>query len=695
MLDIQDVINRVVLYKPGADIELLRKAFKYAEDAYDGSYRLSGDPYILHALSVCMILIPLRPDEDILVAALLHGLPMLKDFNRDEVLKSFGKDILFLVEQFHYLRNLVLNVDHSDPEAMRKTLMTMSKDLRVLIIRLADALNNMETLEFVAAAKRRELSMQAYHVYAPLAARLGFYHIKSRLEDLAFRYLHQKEYQHLRFQLDDYIRQQEKVVDHIKLELEDFLKKNKVEATIQGRVKNLYSIYKKMKRKNRTTLDDIHDIFAFRIILPTVFNKKGDELTGHLYTLMGLIHSHWTPLLYRFKDYVAFPKPNGYRSLHTTIIGFIPHAKHQPVEIQIRSETMHQQAEFGIASHWLYDEVKGKKRFVSNRDESSLDGYSMKLKDYILWFNGLDELKSKPEDLTDFKKQKVDFFKNRIFVFTPKGEVHDLPEGSTPVDFAYIVHTDVGHRCKGAKVNGSIVSLDYKLQNGDVVDILTSNQLAPKSQWLSFVKTSGAKTKIKAFLHKSEAGQDLLMYSLPKNQVPMKPTVLKDTPKKPKRLLSAFLPLQKNDSPIVYVSGEKGVPYKISLCCKPVIPDQIVAYVSRGNAVRIHKFDCRLIKKFEEERIIDASWNQPKSKSKGLKSAVFMIQALDRVGFIGDVGNLAAELDINIISFVLKKKVGDLINKELVIEYENKTQLNTILQRLKALKSVITVTVAK
>lgn len=741
MITIDQIIEKIQVYNPDIDVARIRDSFEYAKFHLRGVYRVSGDPALIHALMVTDNLLTFKPDENSIVASLLHDVCKTEAYNPDEITQKFGEDVASLIAGMEKLQSVHLKGGKSDLEAFRRMLLSMAKDLRLVLIRLADLLHDLLSLDFVPQVRRKEIAREILDVYAPIASRLGIYAVKCQLEDLAFKYLYPDKYNDLLSQLEDYLRKQEKFLDKIKKQLSDFLVEQKIQGRVEGRRKNLYSVYRKMKKKSKASLNEIYDIFAFRIILPTRFHRNGTENTEKLYTLLGLIHSHWTPLSDRFKDYIAVPKPNGYKSLHTTLVGDTHRNFDQPFEVQIRSEAMHQQAEFGFAAHWLYEDTKG---FSSrgDRQHNSAELHELKTKRYQEWLDGLVSLQKELAQGKDIgNKMKLDMFHDHIFVFTPDGDVKDLPKGSSPVDFAYAVHTDIGHRCQGAKVNGSIVPLNYQLKNGDRVEIIMKSKADPKPHWLSFVKSPNTKAKIKSYfkgldnqqsfkdgkelVNKYLAGMGRPMldenlsifrrYEHHKLSLKERQSLVEDIGNgavnvtvvlkkifasaedslKKKRSVepavikkSAFVQEQKKNE--IFIAGDSDVPYKLSPCCKPQAGDAIVGYVTRGNAVRIHQQSCSFLTKSDPERILEASWGYQIHQHR-LMPVIIDLKAIDRVGLIRDIASTIASFNVNIVDFTLKERRDNLIHRHMVLEVTDEEQYQKILKRLRQVRNVIEV----
>ncbi|MFA5352364.1 MAG: RelA/SpoT family protein, partial [Candidatus Gracilibacteria bacterium] len=483
--DLKKILSVVGSYLPDANLERISEAYKFAEEKHAGQMRFSGEPYFIHPVAATMHLLSLKPDEDTIIACLLHDVIEDTDTDVEAIQKKFGKTVAQLCMDMEKLGTVRYQGQERQIENLRKMFVAMARDLRVIFIKLADRLHNMETLEFVRPDKQQRIAQETLQVYAPIAARLGIFEFKAKLEDLAFKVLHPEDYAKLKKELAGSIENQEAFVSKAKKELKNILQKEGIKVEVFGRVKHLYSIWRKMKLKNYPSLDELYDLFALRVITKT---------TAECYATLGIIHNHYTPLSRRFKDFIAVPKPNGYRSLHTTVIGL---SRQSPTEIQIRTQEMHEQAEYGAAAHWQYS---AKKKSVKVDEE--------KLK----WVKNLVELHEKMQDNEEFQENLTsDVLENRIFILTPHGDVFDLPEGATPIDFAYAVHTGVGNTAVGAKVNGKIVKLDEKLHNGEVVEIITRKDAKPNRFWLSFVKTSGAKSKIKAHFGQMDQGENLTL----------------------------------------------------------------------------------------------------------------------------------------------------------------------------------------
>lgn len=592
-------------------------------------------------LDIIDSLIPLRPDEDTLFAALLHRV-FVNGFVDGEIIEEvFGSDVFGILSGVKNLESLIYveNDRAVQVENLRKMILVMAKDIRVILVSLACRLYKMRNLEKMKdKAGVVAYSAETLNLYVPICERLGIYRFKSQLEDLSFKYSNPEEYKDISKQLNKLRGGCDLSIAFIKEQLEIFLESRGIKADVSGRIKNFYSIYRKLKGKGSDFIGDLDDIFAMRVIVSAKTDEEGEELTDHLYAVLGLVHAEWKPISSRFKDYLAVPKPNGYRSLHTVVLGLAPKDTDQPVEIQIRDSQMHREAEYGIASHWIYKESGKGVRMESQKE----------------LMRGLEGIRSEFDLEYDVIKEiEIDLFKDKIFVLTPKGEVKELLAGSIVLDFAYSVHTDIGNRCVMAKVNGSVASLDYELANNDVVEIIIGKDVKPKLRWLSMVKTNQAKTKIKAWFNSRnkesniKEGRRLLNVHLERLGKPIldqKYTILKNYSKKAltlsqreglveevgnggklasdvvKRVYPYKNPVvnkvvRSRKARKVYslenkilVGGEDGLPLKIAACCKPKMGNPIVGYVTRGNSITIHKSSCHLLDSLNHERVVLADW---------------------------------------------------------------------------------------
>ncbi len=622
---IEGIIKTVKGYLPDFNEKRIKSAYELAAKAHEGQKRDSGDPYIQHPLEVTNILLTMKPDEDSIVASLLHDVLEDTDMKPDDLRKMFGEGVIPLLKGLEKLRKVHYRGRERQIENLRKMFLAMGKDIRVILIKLADRLHNMRTLEYLTKPdKRKRIAEETLTIYSPIASRLGIYRFKNELDVLCFQHLYPKDYEHITKELAKLTSLQSNIVKNSKNILLKTLEKFDLDVFIEGRVKNIYSIHKKLKRKGKNYISELYDIFALRIIVDT---------EAECYQALGVIHKNWTPLSRRFKDYIAVPKANGYQSLHTTLIGLCPKLHNYPLEVQIRTKDMDDVAKFGIAAHWQYKDQKS----------------SMTLNEQKLpWVQSLVELHESLKGNAEFiESLSVDIFHDRIFVLTPKGDVIDLPHDATPVDFAYNIHTSIGHTCKGAKVNGRIVPLDYKLKNGQVVEILTSNMEQPNRYWLSFVATSSAKSRIKQWFNTQDSekilrmGKEMINKKLKQfNQPSLDPNfsifktyggqrlsirerenliervgngsinsldvikkvlpinqIMKRSSKEElaKEVLAESISFE--EKPEVLITGEKGHKTQIASCCTPVPGDPIIGYITRGRGVTIHKQKCCFCRK--------------------------------------------------------------------------------------------------
>ena len=479
MLSIEDVINQVKSYNPEADTKLLKDAYQFAAVAHAGQKRLSGEDYIQHALACAFNLAKIRLDLATIVAGLLHDVPEDTNFTLEDIKKKFGKEVAKLVEGITKLGTLKYRGLERYAENLRKMFLAMTDDIRIILVKFADRIHNLQTLSAIRPDKRKRIALETLEIYAPIANRLGMGEMRGTLEDLAFPYVYPKEYAWVEDLAQNRLRLEVKYIERIKKIIQKELVENKIEiSSIHGRIKHLYSLYKKLLERDKD-INKIYDLIAIRIITKNV---------ADCYRVLGVIHKKWTPLKGRIKDYIAQPKPNGYQSIHTTVFA----ERGKIVEFQIRDEQMHELAECGVAAHWHFKENQNRRL----------------TKEATVWLKGLLEIQKKIANHQDYLREvKVNIFQNRIFVFTPKGDVIDLPENATPVDFAYHIHTDIGNKCVGAVINDQIASLDSRLKSGDVIEILINKQRQlPNEEWLNFAQTGLARDKIKQSLRKKQAG---------------------------------------------------------------------------------------------------------------------------------------------------------------------------------------------
>ena len=696
------------------------KAFELADKAHEGQLRASGEPYIMHPLAVAEILAHLQIDHITLIAALLHDVVEDTEYTKEDIEKLFGAEVAFLVDGVTKLNQFQYETkEDRQMENYRKMILAMAKDVRVVVIKLGDRLHNMRTLKHMRSDKQKRIAKETLEIFAPLAHRLGIFNVKWELEDLSFRYLEPDKYYDLVDQMKQKRQAREDIVNDTMEQLTKALGEAGIKADIKGRPKHFYSIYKKMKKDNRD-LSQIYDLLAVRVIVDTV---------PDCYAVLGIAHSIWKPLPYRFKDYISMPKSNMYQSLHTTVIGTMG----QPVEIQIRTWEMHRVSEYGVAAHWRYKE--GNKGADKEFDQK------------VAWLRQVLEWQdtSNPKELVN--ALKLDVFSGEVFVFTPKGDVVKLPIGSVPLDFAYRVHTDVGHRCVGAKVNGKIVPLDYTLQNGDIVDIITSKTGKPSLDWLNIVGSSESKNKIRNWFKRENKEENIekglealereakrLNYSwkelccdnriqqvvkqLKSNTenelyaacgyggIPVSTVLLRlvelykkskehEDARKTTEQIIEKLKVQgakkaKNGTGVL-VKGEPGVMVRMAKCCNPVPGDDIIGYITRGRGVSVHRSDCTSLGHTPEdlERMIEVSWDEASSESFHVG---IDIQAYDRSGILMEVMAVLSELKITITNMnakVLENTKNVMIN--IVVEIRDISQLDFVMTKLRRIREVYTV----
>ena len=671
--ELYEQLLKQAAYIKGLDKGLLQETYAFAVAAHAGQKRVSGEDFMIHPLKTALTLTRLKVDQETLLAALLHDVVEDSELNLSELENKFGPGVARLVDGVTKLSKMqyVASLEERQVESLRKMFLVMAKDLRVILIKLADRLHNMNTLEFLAPEKRSRKALETLEIYAPLADRLGLGQIKWQLEDEAFRYLYPLQYQKLARTLAATHRDREQYIDNIKQIIEREARKSKINTQVNGRTKNLYSIYKKMQTKQKG-LEEIYDIFALRVVVSSV---------ADCYAVLGVIHDLWRPKPGRFKDYIAVPKANGYQSLHTTVFG--PNGT--LTEIQIRTEQMHEEAEFGVPSHWYYKE-KGHKT-TGKTPPAQME-----------WVNKIIELQENLKGGDEFLHGlKIDIFQDRIFVFTPQGDVKDLPVGATCVDFAYSVHTELGHRMKGCKLNGVMVPINTVLKTGDLIDIISNKaQSGPKRDWLKFAITSHAKSKIKAWFkeqaagHNIEIGGDLLnkkleqiksglqFKNISKSKMQQALSALQypdleaalaaigegvlTTSQLVRQIFDRSELLGTEEFPVlqakrvkklpqaslrVIVAGEENLLTRLANCCQPLPGEPIIGYVTRGKGVSIHRVDCSGIKRFDRDRLLTASWRAQNAVAK-LNRVSIRVSGDDRLGVFRDVVDVVSTEKVNI-----------------------------------------------
>ena len=722
------LIARVRKYHPSADITMIEKAFDIAYHAHEGQYRKSGEAYIIHPLWVGIILADLELDKETIVAGILHDVVEDTVMTEEEITEAFGEEVALLVDGVTKLGKLSYSSDKLEVQAenLRKMFLAMAKDIRVILIKLADRLHNMRTLEFMRPEKQMEKAKETLDIYAPIAQRLGISKIKTELDDLSLKYSKPEVFFDLVRQINARKTEREEFVDHIVNEVHEHMQNAHIKCEVKGRVKHFFSIYKKMVNQNKT-VDEIYDLFAVRIIVDSVKD---------CYAALGVIHEMYTPVPGRFKDYIAMPKPNMYQSLHTTLMSSVG----QPFEIQIRTSEMHKTAEYGIAAHWKYKESNDGKKSVETQEEEKLTW----LRQILEWQQDTDN-----REFLSLLKGGLDLFAEDVYCFTPNGDVKNLPNGSTPVDFAYAIHSAVGNKMVGARVNGKLVNIDYKIQNGDRIEILTSqNSRGPSRDWLNIVKSTQARNKINQWFKKELKEENIIRgKELLAAYCKAKSLVLSDLTK-PKymqvvqtkygfrewegilatvghgglkegqvinRLLEEYQKdhkevltdekiiervneatknkahVSKSKSGIV-VKGIDDMAVRFSRCCNPVPGDEIVGFVTRGRGMSIHRTDCvNIINLSEAERIrlIDAEWEASITEERGQYLSGIKLYANDRQGLLMEVSKVFTEnkLDISSINTHLSKQ--GVATMELGFIISGRDELTRVVEKLRQIPGVI------
>ena len=726
----KELINSVLKYHPSTDISMIEKAYKVASEAHEGQKRKSGEPYIIHPLCVAIILADLELDKETIVAGLLHDAVEDTWMTYEEVEKEFGSEVALLVDGVTKLGQLSYSADKVEVQAenLRKMFLAMAKDIRVILIKLADRLHNMRTLQYMRPEKQQEKARETMDIYAPIAMRLGISKIKVELDDLSLKYLKPDVYYDLVHKVALRKSEREQFVGAIVKEVKKHMDDANIKAQVDGRVKHFFSIYKKMVNQDKT-IDQIYDLFAVRILVDTVKD---------CYAALGVIHEMYKPIPGRFKDYIAMPKPNMYQSLHTTLIG--PNG--QPFEIQIRTYEMHRTAEYGIAAHWKYKESSDGKAPVGKSEEEKLNW----LRQILEWQRDMSDNK----EFMSLLKNDLDLFADSVYCFTPQGDVKTLPSGSTPVDFAYSVHSAVGNKMVGARVNGKLVPIEYEIKNGDRIEIITSqNSQGPSRDWLKLVKSTQAKNKINQWFKKELKEDNILkgkemlaQYArakgfkitnytktqyleavlrkygfrdwdsvlaaighggLKEGQVFNKLVEAYDKENKKnltdEQVLEAAsetqekLHIAKSKSGIV-VKGIHDVAVRFSKCCNPIPGDEIVGFVTRGRGITIHRTDCVNVLNMSETdrtRLIEAEWQQPDTKEKEKYMAEIQVYANNRTGLLVDLSKLFTERKIDLRSINSRTSKQEKATISMSFEIGSKEELRSLIEKIRQVESVIDV----
>ena len=687
-------------------MSLVKKAYRYSVKAHREQKRYSGEPYTSHLLEVAKILVDLELDVITIAAGILHDIIEDTDTSLSTIKEEFDEEITMLVNGVTKLSRISFKTqEEQQAENFRKMFLAMAEDVRVILIKLADRLNNMRTLQYIPPQRRLKIAQETLEIYVPIANRLGISRIQWELEDLSLRYLEPMKYRAVVSRIAKNRLEREKYVESIKEIIQKELQNVNIEAEIHGRPKNIYSIYKKME-EGKKDFFQIYDLIAIRIICNSVRD---------CYAVLGLLHSIWKPMPGRFKDYIAMPKSNMYQSLHTTVIT----SKGEPLEIQIRTWEMHKTAESGIAAHWKYKEKVDLKK-------------DKKLEDRLSWLRQILEWQTDLKDPKEFMENlKIGLFQDEVFIFTPKGDVKILPLGSTPVDFAYLIHTDVGHRCVGAKVNKKIVPLNYKMKSGDIVEILTSkSSRGPSRDWLKIAKTSGAKNRIRIWFKKEmreeniQKGKELFEKEMEKYKIESSPEFTKKLKEAsielgftelesmfenigygkltPYQVLSKIIP-QEKISPVISlikvkkridqgirVQGINDMMIRFSRCCNPVPGDEIIGYITRGRGVSIHKADCSNVDfvSAEKDRLVKVEWMKTEELFYPVKIKII---ADDRPNLVSDIMLIFSSLKITVSAVNARTDKNNIANIDVTISITNLDQLQQIIQKIKKIKSVLTV----
>lgn len=703
-MDRELYLERLGEINPHYDYKRIGEAFDFADKAHEGQFRRSGEGFIIHPVEVSLILASLDMDEDTIIAGLLHDVIEDTTYGYERIISLFGKEVGEIVDGVTKIEKIsYASKEVQQAENFRKMLLAMSQDLRVIVVKLADRLHNMRTLKYKSEESKKRTANETLEIYVPIAHRLGIFKLKWELEDLSFYYLNPLEYRDLSNRLDQKRAEREKYIQKIIGEIKELLESENLECEIYGRPKNLYSIYKKMTVKDRA-FEEIHDLTAIRVIVKEV---------SQCYAVLGFIHSRWKPIPGRFKDYIAMPKPNMYQSLHTTLLS----ENADTFEVQIRTEEMHRVAEYGIAAHWKYKE--GQKSISTSSD--------------MHWIEQLMEWQREMDNPTEFiNSVKMDLYNTHVYVFTPMGNVIELPDGSTPVDFAYKIHTDIGNHCVGAKVNSRIVPLNYRLKIGDIVEILTSkSSQGPSRDWLSFVQSSKARNKIKNFFKKEsqqeniEKGKEALEKNLRKINLTLKEAfvpkvvdslldklslksldhlyaavgyggigfrqilpVIKETLLPEEKELHLGKTRSRNSNTGIIVEGIDDLQVRFAKCCNPLPGDNIIGYITRGSGVTVHKSSCTNFSKGKDEmnRFIEVEWDDSVDSP---HSASLKIIGRDRPGLLSDITSLVQNMSYTVTGVSARVNNEQLTRIVISFDVKNVSELEKVSHKLKTVSSVM------
>lgn len=708
MIRLNDILSKVSSYNSSADLDLIRKAYVYCAKVHQGQTRLSGEPYLVHPMEVSAILADLRLDVASVVTGLLHDTVEDTLATLEELTEMFGEEVSNLVNGVTKIGKIHFKTkEESQAENFRKMLLAMSDDIRVILIKLADRLHNMRTLQFQPEIKQRLIATETLDIYAPIAHRLGIQWVKSELEDLSFKYLDSQVYEDLALQVSAKKKEREAYMAEVKKVITDKLDEHNIKGEVSGRSKHLYSIHRKMVKRN-VDIDQIYDISAIRVLVEDI---------RACYELLGIVHSTWKPIPGRFKDYIAMPKGNMYQSLHTTVIG----PTGERMEVQIRSYEMHRVAEAGIAAHWKYKEGKG-------YDEREVKRFA--------WLRQLLEWQQELQDSREFMDSvKVDLFPEEVYVFTPKGDVKSFPKGSTPIDFAYSVHSDVGHRCVGAKVNGKLVPLKHELRNGDIVEVITSPHHTPSKDWLKIVRSSRARNRIRTWIKTEERkrsitlgreicekelrryslnfaklskhgdikrvagefglnGEDDLLAAIGYGKLSAVQLAGKLSPgekiehhadKPQSRVEKIFNTLKGKSSSAIQIGGVDDVMVRFGKCCNPLSGDEIIGFITRGRGVTVHTADCPLALGSDPERRVEIVWSRDKKSALPVK---IRVTCHDQKGILANISQAISNCEANIMSAHIQSTVDRMGVNIFEVEVTDIEHLRRVMNAIQKLAGV-------
>ena len=705
MLRINDILDNAQTYLTSEELEMIQKAYIYSATVHQGQVRLSGEPYLTHPMEVAGILVDMKMDSATIISGLLHDTIEDTLTTREQIEQEFGKDVAFLVSGLTKLSRISFgSQEERQAENFRKMILAMSSDIRILMVRLADRIHNMRTLQYQTAQRKIYIARETMDVYAPLANRLGINWMKMELEDLSFRYLSPDAFNEIASRVAKSQESRNRYTEEVKGIIFRELEKVSIQGEVEGRAKHLYGIYRKMHEQH-INFDEVYDVIAFRIILDSSADKS-------CYEALSIVHALWKPVPGRFKDYIAMPKANNYQSLHTAVIG--PYGER--VEIQIRTRAMHEWAEKGIAAHWRYKEGRA---FQDHEDDQI-----KKLRETL-------EIQQDIKNPREFMSNlKMALFPDDVYVFTPHGDVKSFPKGATPIDFAYSVHTDVGHQCTGAKVNRNIVPLRYQLQNGDMVEIITQSGHHPSKDWLKFVVTSRAISKIRNWINAEEKnrslalGKDLLEKEFKRNNLKFATYLKSEEIRKllkeyslltlddlisqvgcgrisPRQVVNHFvvqetpketekLPEKEKKKPAaapslgISLTGIDDVMVRFAKCCNPIPGDEITGYISHGRGITVHTQNCPHLQKLDIERIVEVNWDL---RQKNAYPVHIKVVCTDRKGVLTEVSSVITSLDVN-ISFAQVETTDMIASCSFIIDVYDTQQLNAVFSAIRQLKIV-------